>query len=85
LQQLLLHIQASEFYVLQLDESRDMGGLAQLLVCIRYIYGESNKQDILFWKPGEGIFKVLGRFVTSNGLWWSRCVGICTDGHDRET
>ena len=25
-------------------------------------------------------FKVLDGFVTSNGLWWSRCVGICTDG-----
>ena len=26
------------------------------------------------------MFKVLDSFVTSNGLWWSRCVGICTDG-----
>ena len=33
------------------------------------------------WKPGhEDIFEVLDGFVTSNGLWWSRCVGICTDG-----
>ena len=26
------------------------------------------------------MFYVLDSFVTSNGLWWSRCVGICTDG-----
>jgi hypothetical protein len=32
LKQLLLHIQAIEFYVLQLDESSDVAGLAQLLV-----------------------------------------------------
>jgi hypothetical protein len=47
--------------------------------------GGSIKEDILFCKPletrttGEDIFKVLDSFVTSNGLWWSICVGICTD------
>jgi hypothetical protein len=85
LKQLLLCIQASEFYALQLDES-DVEGLAQLLVYVRFVYGRSIKEDILFCKPletrttGEDIFKVLDSFVTSNGLWWSRCVGICTDG-----
>ena len=74
LKQLLLHIQASEFYVLQLDESTDVAGLAQLLVYVRYVYGGSIKEDILFCKPletrttGEDIFKVLDSFVTSNGL-----------------
>ena len=32
LKQLLLRIKASEFYALQLDESTDVAGLAQLLV-----------------------------------------------------
>jgi hypothetical protein len=36
LKQLLLHIQASEFYALQLDESTDVVGLAQLLVYVCY-------------------------------------------------
>jgi hypothetical protein len=36
--QLLLRIQASEFYALQLDES-DVAGLAQLLAHVHYIYG----------------------------------------------
>ena len=38
LKQLLLHIQASEFYALQLDESTDVMGLALLLVYVHYIY-----------------------------------------------
>jgi hypothetical protein len=40
--QLPLHIQASEFYALQLDKSTDMPGLAQLLVYVRYVYGWVN-------------------------------------------
>ena len=37
LKQLLLRIQASEFYALQLDESTDVADLAQLLVYVRYV------------------------------------------------
>ena len=68
-----------------LDESTDLAGLAQLLVYVRYIYRGSIKEDIFFCKPletrttGEDTFKVLDSFVTSNGLWWSICVGICND------
>ena len=63
-----------------------MAGMAQLLVYVRYVYEGSIKEDILFYKlletrtTGQDILKVLDSFVTSNGLWWSRCVGICTDG-----
>jgi hypothetical protein len=53
LKQLLLHIQARELYVLQLDESTDVAGLAQLLVYVCQVYGGSIKEDILFWKPGQ--------------------------------
>jgi hypothetical protein len=42
LKQLLLCIQASEFYALQMDESTDVAGLAQLLVYVRYVYGGIN-------------------------------------------
>ena len=70
LKQFLLRIQANKFYALQLDESTDVVGLAQHLVYVRYVYGESIKEDILFCKPletrttGEYIFKVLDSFVT---------------------
>ena len=53
LKQLLLRIQASEFYALQLDESTSVAGVAQLLLYVRYIYGGSIKEDILFCKPLE--------------------------------
>ena len=53
LQQLLLRIQDSEFYALQLDESTDVAGMAQLLVYVRYVYEGSIKEDILFCKPGQ--------------------------------
>ena len=86
LKQLLLRIQASEFYALQLDEVKVVADLAQLLVYVCYVNEGSIKDDTLFCKPletrttGEDVFKVLDSFVTSNGLWWSRCVGTCTDG-----
>ena len=51
LKQSLLRIQAS---ALQLDES-DVAGLAQLLVYVRYVYGVSIKENILFCKQ-ERIF-----------------------------
>ena len=47
--QLLLCIQASELYALQLDESKDMAGLAQSITFM----GGSIKKDTLFWKPGQ--------------------------------
>jgi hypothetical protein len=53
LKQLLLCIHASECYGLQLDESTDMVGLAQLLAYVYYICGGSIKGDILFCKPGQ--------------------------------
>ncbi|KAI7789743.1 putative zinc finger BED domain-containing protein 5-like [Triplophysa rosa] len=86
LKQLLLCIKSSEFYPLQIDESTDVAGLAQLRAYVRYIYDGSVMEDILFCKPlegratGEEIFKVLDGFVTSHGLQWTNCVGICTDG-----
>jgi hypothetical protein len=62
LKQLLLLIQASEFYALQLDESTDVAGLAQLLVYVHYVYGRSIKEDILFCKPLENQDNRRGHF-----------------------
>ena len=86
LKQLLRRVRASEFYALQLDESTDVAGLAHVLVYVRYIHEGTIKEDMLFCKSlekratGEDIFKMLDTFVTSNGLMWTQCVGICTDG-----
>lgn len=86
LRQLLCRIHASEFYALQLDESTDVAGLAQLLVYVRYIYGGSIHEDILFCKSlptrttGQDIFGLIDSFIRSHGITWTKCVGICTDG-----
>ena len=56
LKELLLCIQASELYALQLDESTDVAGLAQLLVYVRYIYGDQLRKTSCStnnWKPGQ--------------------------------
>ena len=56
LKQLLLCIQASELYALQLDESTDMAGLAQLLVYVPCIYGcqlRKTSSSANHWKPGQ--------------------------------
>jgi hypothetical protein len=50
LKQLLLCIQASELYALQLDESTDVLGLTQILVYVCYVYWGTIKEDILFCK-----------------------------------
>jgi hypothetical protein len=54
--QLLLCIQASEFYALQLDESTDLAGLAQILVNVRYFMGgqlRKTSSSAKHWKPGQ--------------------------------
>lgn len=79
-------ISASEFYALQLDESKDVAGLVQLLVYIKYIYRGSVHKDILFCKPlptrttAQEIFGLIDSFIQSHGIIWTKCVGICTDG-----
>ena len=50
LKQLPLRKQASKVCMLQLDESTD---LAQFLVYVRYVYGWSIQEDILFCKPQD--------------------------------
>ena len=43
MKQLLLRIQASDLFALQLDESTEVVGLAQLLVYVHCVYGVSIK------------------------------------------
>ncbi len=85
-QQLLVRVKQSRYYALQADESTDIGSLANLLVYVRYECNTDFHEDILFCRPvptrttGEAVFKVIDDFIKDNGLDWSRCVGISTDG-----
>lgn len=84
--QLLDQVRASEFFALQLDESTDVANAAELLVYIRFIFQEMFVEELLFCKAlesrttGKDIFQVLDEYINSNGLDWSRCVGVCSDG-----
>ena len=84
--QLLEQVRASEYFALQLDESTDVSSEAQLLVYIRFISQERFVEEILFCKAlergttGKEIFQVLDDYIESNGLDWTRCVGVCSDG-----
>ncbi|XP_053545292.1 zinc finger BED domain-containing protein 5-like [Bombina bombina] len=73
-------------FALQLDESTDVSGLAQLLVFIRFIHTDRIIEQFLcclelpMRTRGEDIFKTLDCFMKENNLQWLNCVGICTDG-----
>uniref|UniRef100_A0A3Q1FH42 C2H2-type domain-containing protein n=1 Tax=Acanthochromis polyacanthus TaxID=80966 RepID=A0A3Q1FH42_9TELE len=76
----------SRYYAIQLDETTDVADLANLLVYVRYECGDAAQEDFLFCRSletrttAEHIFQLLDAFVTENGLDWSKCVGLCTDG-----
>ena len=78
LTQLLLLIQASEFYALQLDESTDVAGLAQLLVYVRSI-----KEDIRFCKPRETMMPKnnIWEFAVSGARGGTQLEVECLKGH----
>ncbi|XP_060759506.1 zinc finger BED domain-containing protein 5-like [Neoarius graeffei] len=84
--QLLEQVRASDYYALQLDESTDVANVAKLLVYIRFFQGEKFAEEILFCKAlerrgtGREIFEILDNYIRTNGLDWSRCVGVCSDG-----
>ncbi|XP_039670584.1 zinc finger BED domain-containing protein 5-like [Perca fluviatilis] len=85
-EQLIEFIKKSPYYALQLDESTDIAGQAQLLTYVRYLRDKAIAEDVLFCRPlqshttGEAIFNVLDIFIRENGLTWDRCVSLCTDG-----
>uniref|UniRef100_A0A3Q1GVI7 C2H2-type domain-containing protein n=1 Tax=Acanthochromis polyacanthus TaxID=80966 RepID=A0A3Q1GVI7_9TELE len=82
----LERIKSSRYYAIQLDETTDVADLANLLVYVRYECGDAAQEDFLFCRSletrttAEHIFQLLDAFVTENGLDWSKCVGLCTDG-----
>lgn len=73
-------------FALQVDETTDITGKAQLLAFVRF----ENEGEILEnyfcckelpdTTKGQDIFNTLSSYLESCSLSWSRCVGICTDG-----
>ncbi|XP_057662493.1 zinc finger BED domain-containing protein 5-like [Diorhabda carinulata] len=84
-QELVTRVQKTRF-VMQMDESTDVAGLAILLVIVRYPYESSFEEDMLMCSPlptnttGEEIFTKINIFFEENYLSWNDCIDICTDG-----
>ena len=75
----------SPFFSLQMDESTDVEGLCQLLVFVRYVWNSETHEDMLLCEPisrstSEEIFNTVDTYITTKGIDWHKCVGICTDG-----
>ena len=72
-------------FALQVDESTDVAGLAQLMVFIRFIHYDKITEEFLccvelLRTRGEDIFQALDNFMEENNMSWLNCVGICIDG-----
>ena len=71
---------------LQLDESTDVSGLAQLIVFVRYIANGKPEENFLMCASllkictGEDIFSAVDTKVKNDGLSWKQCISICIDG-----
>ena len=86
LEQVVAEVKASPYFALQLDESTDVASCEQLLVYVRYMKGDSVKENCLFSEPlitttrGEDVFGTLENFFADKELEWAKLVGICIDG-----
>ena len=73
-------------YALQLDESSDKSGFAQLIVFVRYIASGKLEEELLMCLAlsgtcsGKGIFSAVDTRLHNYGLSWECCISICTDG-----
>lgn len=71
---------------LQVDESTDISGKAQLLAFIRFIKGGKFVNEFLFCDElesttkGEDIFNLVNKKILYFHLEWKNFVSVCTDG-----
>ena len=85
-QQLILRIQESRKFGIQLDKSTNITKMAHLLPYVRYFYNNDIQEDLLFCQPlhgrttGMDIFWTVDDFFKEVDLLWTNCVGVCTDG-----
>ena len=82
-EQLVQRLRGKRFAI-QLDESIDVAGSAQVPVYVRYPREGKTVEDFLFCQPletqtaGEEIFKPTDSYMCEHSLKWSDCIGVCT-------
>ena len=73
-------------YALQMDESTDKSGLAQLIVFVKYMANGKLEEELLMCVAlfetctGEDIFSAVDTRLRNYELSWECCISICTDG-----
>jgi hypothetical protein len=86
LSQLISRINQSTHYAIQLDESTDVAGVANVIVYVRYLWNNSIHEDMLFCRPletyttADEIFSLVCDFWEHNNISWRNLFGVCTDG-----
>ncbi len=83
---ILSEILQNNNFALQVDETIDITGTAQLLAFVRFENEGEIMENFLCCKElpettkGHNIFNILSSYLKSCDLSWNQCVGICTDG-----
>lgn len=82
----IANVLINKSFALQVDESTDLSGKAQLLGFVRFIYEGKIINEFLCCKElsghttGQDIFDAITSYINTLKLSWNECVGICTDG-----
>ena len=79
-------VKQSKMFTMQVDESTDISGKAQLIAFIRFVSDGKISDQFFCCKElkermtGQDIFDTLSKYLEKNKLTWKKCVGLCTDG-----
>ena len=78
-------IRIGKHFSLQLDEYTDISKNAQLLANVRFVDGDTIRENFLFCKTlvkttREEIFCITTEYLENGNLQWENFMSICTDG-----
>ena len=83
---ILEKIRSTGKFALQVDESIDINGYAQLLANVRFVDEDVIKRKLFLLQKiateynWRRIFRVASHYIEQEGLEWKNCISVCTDG-----